>query len=299
MVIVASLFLSTSGLVTKLVFDAGAIAPKTLAAIRVYGAALVLSPIVVRARPRLDRRGWLKVAAFGVFGISVPQWIYFEAISRIPVPIALIIIYTAPVIVTVFERVVHQRRLAVAVYVAIAVAVGGVILAVSGGAGGTGALPVVGVVLAVITAFAYAAQIAVVAMQPKELAPIVRTGVGMMAGSLFWILLAPPWSLPFGSIGRGIDIGTRLTGTAPLGLLVLGIVVFGTVVPYVMLVAGTPRIGLSASSVTGMIEPVCSSILFWVLLGQNLSLLQSAGVTLALASVTVAEILRNRHVPAF
>jgi drug/metabolite transporter (DMT)-like permease len=294
LVLVASLFWATSGLLSRLVFDARSVEPRQLAALRVYGAALLLVPLVIRARPRLDRRGWLKVAAFGVFGVSLPQWVYFEAIARIPVPIALVIVYTAPVIVTVFERFARHTRLPVPVYLAIGVAVAGVVLAVTGGKGGAGALPVVGVVLAIVTAFAYALQILVSATQPAELPPLVRTGLGMLAGAIFWTVFSPLWGLPFGRIDDAVDLGPRVAGSLPTGVLVLCIIVFGTVVPYTLLVAGSPKIGLGASSVTGMIEPVAASILFWLVLDQRLTTIQVIGVIVALGGVTGAELMRNR-----
>ncbi len=295
LVLAASLLWATNGLFSRLIFDSGHIQPRALAALRVYGAAILMAPAVLKARPRLDRKGWLKVAAFGVFGVSVPQWAFFEAIARIPVPIALVIVYTAPVVVTVFERFVHHRVLPPAVYLAIGVAVVGVVFAVTGGKGGAGALSVLGVILAVITTFAYAAQIMVAAIQPHELHPIVRTGLGMMAGCIFWTFVSPFWRLPFASFGTSIDLGSRLPGSLPAGLVVAGIVVFGTVIPYTMLVAGSPRIGPGAASVTGMIEPVAASILAWVALDQRLTLVQVFGVLVALAGVTTAELLRNRR----
>ena len=298
LVISASLMWATNGLFSRLVFDSGYIEPRALAALRVYGAAILLAPAVIKARPRLDPKGWLKVAAFGVFGVSVPQWAFFEAIARIPVPIALVIVYTAPVVVTVFERFVHQLVLPKAVYLAIGVAIIGVIFAVTGGKGGAGALSVLGVVLAVITMFAYAAQIVVATIQPPELHPIVRTGLGMIAGCVFWTVVSPFWRLPFASFGKAIDLGPRLPGTLPAGFIVAGIVMFGTVIPYTLLVAGSPRIGLGASSVSGMIEPVAASILAWVALDQRLTLVQVLGVLIALGGVTTAELLRNRPLKA-
>lgn len=294
MVLMASLLWATSGLMSRLVFDSGEIEPRTLAALRVYGAAIVLAPIVIRARPRLDRRGWMKVAAFGVFSASLPQWIFFEAIARIPVPIALVIVYTAPVIVTGFERFARHHHLPMAVYAAIGVAVLGVILAVSGGKGGAGALPIVGVLLAVVTAFAFAVQIIVAAAQPREISPLVRTGLGMMAGSVFWTVASPFWQLPFDSIDDAVDLGPRLPGSAAVGMLVLIIIVLGTVVPYTFLVAGSSRIGLGASAVCGMIEPVAASILAWIALDQRLTVTQVLGIGVALGGVTVAELVRNR-----
>lgn len=293
-VLSASLFWATCGLMSRLVFDSHRLEPRQLAAIRVYGAAILLAPVVIRARPRLSRNGWIKVALFGVFGVSVPQWVYFEAIARIPVTIALVIVYTAPVIVTIFERCVHHRVLPKPVYGAIGLAVLGVILAVTGGKGGAGALPFLGVLLAVITAFTYGGQIMIGTVQPPEVPPLVRTGLGMMAGCVFWTVVSPVWRLPFGAAGKPVDLGSRLPGSVPVGVLVACIVVLGTVIPYTLFLSGAPRIGVGASSVTGMIEPVAASVFAWVALNQRLTAVQVVGVCVALGCVTVAEVLRNR-----
>jgi drug/metabolite transporter (DMT)-like permease len=295
LVIGSSLLWSTNGLISRLMFDSGAIAPRQLAAVRIYGAALLLSPWVIRALPRLSKRDWLKVAAFGVFGVSLPQWLYFESIARIPVPIALVIVYTAPVLLTAYERLAHRRQLHTTVYAAIAAAVVGVILAVTGGRGGAGALAIVGVLLAVATTFAYAGQILVASIQPAQLHAIVRTGLGMIAGSVFWLVVSPLWSLPFENAGVAVDLGPRLMGSLPLWVPVLYVIVCGTALPYALLVAGSPAIGAGAASVTGMIEPVAASVLAWVLLNQVLETVQILGIAISLAGVTVAEVLRTRQ----
>jgi drug/metabolite transporter (DMT)-like permease len=294
-VVGSSLLWSTNGLISRLVFDSGAIAPRQFAALRIYGAALLLAPLVIAARPVLSRREWRNVALFGVFGVSLPQWLYFEAIARIPVPIALVIVYTAPALLTAYERIVHGHRLSGIVYTAIAVAVVGVILAVTGGKGGAGALAIVGVLLAVATTFAYAGQIVVASIQPPHLHPMVRTGLGMAAGCLFWMVLSPIWRMPFGRAADAIDLGPRLGATLPLWVLALYVMVCGTAVPYALLVAGSPRIGAGASSVTGMVEPVAASVLAWVLLNQVLEPIQIVGIVIGLLGVTVAEVWRTRH----
>ena len=157
-VIASSLLWSTNGLFSRLIFDSGTIEPRQLAAIRIYGAALLLAPIVIANRPRLSRSDLVRVLGFGVFGVSLPQWLYFEAIARIPVPIALVIVYLAPVIVTAWERFTRHTTLHFTVYASIIVAVLGVIFAVTGGKGGTGALAVSGLLLAFVQGVLYLSE---------------------------------------------------------------------------------------------------------------------------------------------
>lgn len=285
---------ATNGISSSLIFAGGLISATELAALRIYGAAAILGIGVVTVLPRLPRGALLRLAAFGILGVNLPQWLYYEAISRISVPIALVIVYTAPVLVTAFERVVRRERLPPTVYLSIVVAIGGVVAAVLGGDGGIGALSAAGLLLAVATMVAYSVQILLAAIQPAEISPLQRIGGAMVFGSVFWLVVAPLWGMPWDVAGVATDLGPRLDGTAALGLLVLYVTVFGTVVPYTMLVAGTPRIGPGAAAVTGMIEPIVAAVLAWVILGQSLTPVQMIAITVALGGVTTAETLRTR-----
>ncbi len=293
LVLMSAMLWATNGINSTLLFHSGAVGPTDLAALRIYGAAAILSIVVLRARPRLSRRGWLRVTAFGVFGVSVPQWLYYLAIDRIPVPIALIIIFTAPVPVTVFEAIVHERRLPPLAAAAMVVAIVGVIVAVTGGDASASSLPAAGLLFAVATMVAYCAQILLAAAQPPELSPFVRIGVGMLAGTAFWLFAHPLWTLPFDRLGDRVDLGTRLGGSMPAWFAVGMCIVVGTLLPYTLLVAGAGRIGAGASSVTGMVEPIVAAGLAWLLLGQQLSGLQIAGMIVALGGVTATEMLRG------
>lgn len=289
-----SILWATNGIVSSLVLDAGRVSPSDLAAFRTYASALLLGAGVVAVLPGLSRSSLVRLAAFGIFGVSLPQWLFYESISRIDVPIALVIVYTAPVLVTAFERVVRRQRLPGAVYLAIVVAIGGVVAAVLGNADGLGALSGVGLLLAVATMAAYSCQILLAAIQPAELRPLQRIGGAMVFSCLFWLVLDPAWTLPFHVLDDPIGLGPRVAGMAPTGLLIVYITLLGTVVPYGLLVAGAPRIGAGAASVTGMAEPIVASVLAWLFLGQSLTSVQIIGIGVALAGVTVAETLRAR-----
>ena len=290
-----SILWATNGIVSSLVLEAGRVSPSDLAAFRTYASALLLGAGVVAVLPGLLRTSLVRLAAFGVFGISLPQWLFYESISRIDVPIALVIVYTAPVLVTAFERVVRRQRLPRTVYGAIVVAIGGVVAAVLGNAGGFEGLSGTGLLLAVAAMAAYSCQILLAAVQPAELRPLQRIGGAMVFSSLFWLILDPVWTLPYNALGDSIGLGPRLAGMAPTVLLIAYITLLGTVVPYGLLVAGAARIGAGAASVTGMVEPIVASVLAWLLLGQALTAVQIAGIAVALAGVTIAETVRSRH----
>src|SRR5712692_231230 len=94
------------GVIAKSAFDRG-VEPRVLAEWRVLFAFAAFTLIVAAWRPReLRIRGddLLTFAAFGVFGMGAVQWLYYEAIQRIPIAVALVVEFTAVILVLLYFR---------------------------------------------------------------------------------------------------------------------------------------------------------------------------------------------------
>jgi drug/metabolite transporter (DMT)-like permease len=294
MVTATSVLWGVNGPVSRLVLDAG-VGPTTLAAVRMAGSAALVVAVVATTRPtalRVGRSALVRLGVFGLVGIALAQWAYFEAISRFDVGLALVIIYTAPLWVAAYQRIVGAEMLTPRVATAMLAAVAGVALAVLGG-GDLASLSALGFGAAALAALAYAAQLLLAAKLPGEVPALPRIGLAMAAGTAFWSV-AHPWWQSLHDVGDAASLGPRLGGSAPIGVLLLGIVALGTVAPYGLFVAGVRHIGPTAAGVTGMVEPVVGGALGWALLGQALAPLQVAGMALALGAVVVAERARSR-----
>lgn len=296
LIIATALMWSTNGPTARLAFDAG-ITPNDLAAMRVLGSALLFGAGAVMALRRLSRRDLLLVGAFGACGIMLAQYFYYQALDRIDVAVAIVIVYMNPLVVAVFQRVRFGERLPGRAQRAMALAIGGVVLMVAGSAGGIGRISTLGILMAIGTMLAASIQIVLAGHQPRSLTPVQRTGAGMMVAGLIWLVVNPVWTIPWGDLGESASLGPRLGGQLPLLLIVLWITVMGTALPYVTLVAGAARIGAGATSVVTMVEPAVASILAWIVLGQSLEPLQIVGIVAALAGVFLVEQARMAHTP--
>src|SRR3712207_5657046 len=96
----AGLF-AVNGTMSKLVLTAG-VTSLQLVLLRSVGAAVCLFVLVGLTRPaalRITRREVVFFAAYGITGIALCQWFYFVAIERLPVAVALLLEYTAPLLV--------------------------------------------------------------------------------------------------------------------------------------------------------------------------------------------------------
>ena len=288
----SALFAST-GVMSRAAIDGG-VTPVELAAVRSYGAALLLLPFLLPVLGRLRRADLLPLGLFALIGIVFAQGFYYQAIARMDIAVTLVIVYTGPLLVAAYQRVFHRERLPLVGYLAMCLAVGGVAATVLGGAGGIGAISAVGVAFAVITAFSFAGQAILGARQPTSLPPLARTGASMLIAALIWFPIAPLWSLPFGLADQSTYLAGHIDASIPVGAAVGYAIVFGSVVPYAMVIAGFGRIGAGAGSMAGMTEPIVAPILAWFVLGQRLSPLQILGIALTVACVAVVERQRFR-----
>jgi drug/metabolite transporter (DMT)-like permease len=292
LVVITALSFSTNGPVSRLAIDAG-LEPRDLAALRMYGAALLLGAGAVGVLRRLRRHEILPTVAFGLV-ISMALFLYSDAVTRIDVAVALVIIYLNPLTVAIWQRIVHGERLPAAARLAMVLALGGVAAMVFGASGGIGEISGIGIVLAFGTMLCASAQVVIAPSLPRDVSPLRRTGAGLIAGAVVAFVAVPPWTIPWHTLGDAASLG-NLGGEAAIGLLVLWTTIVGTAIPYLALVAGTVRIGPGAASVVTMIEPVAAAIIAWVLLGQSLTAIQIAGAATALIGILLVELARNRY----
>ena len=116
--------------VSKVALDAG-IAPARLTALRCTGAAVVLLLVLLATRPSRLRVAWRELpqlALLGLCGAALIQWLYFVAIDRLPVGIALLLEFTGPLFVAVFAWLVLGHVVSRRVWLALGLALAGLAL---------------------------------------------------------------------------------------------------------------------------------------------------------------------------
>src|SRR3954468_15243494 len=108
MVLLSGVLFAVNGTVSKLVLRSGFDAPQ-LTLLRAAGAfaGLLLLGLVLRPGPRrfrVRRTDLPLLLVYGLAGFYVVPMLYFVAISRMPVGIALLFEYTAPLLVALWAR---------------------------------------------------------------------------------------------------------------------------------------------------------------------------------------------------
>ncbi len=296
-VVVAAVLFAVNGTVAKLAMTSG-IGPTRLVELRTLGSALVLVPValvVVRRRMVLHRRDVLVMATLGVVGMAAVQWCYLVAISRLPVGLALLIEYTAPLLIALWARFVLHEAVRPRAWWGLAASLVGLTMVAQVRRGVE--LDAVGLAAAGGAAVALATYYVLGERLVARRDPLSTQAWSLAFAALFWAVLQPLWTWDVSVLAVEGTLPGPLAGlAAPTWALVLWVVVLGTVVPYTLVLAGVRVIGAARAGLLGMIEPVAAAGVAWLVLGESMTIVQVAGGAVVLAGVALAETARARPV---
>ena len=293
MVATAAALFAVNGSVSKVVLDSK-LSSLELAQLRATCAAVgLLAFLLIFARPtlRLSRRELLFLIAFGVVGIALVQWLYFVAIHNLPVGVALLIEFTAPLFVALFARFVYRELIRRRIWVAVALCLGGLALVVEVWAGV--AFSTVGVTAALAGAFGLTAYMLLAERQRRERDAVSLTFYGFLFATLLWAVVQPLWTFPWGALDDTVSLQGNLDEyTAPIWLLVGFIVVVGTMITFSLLNGGLRHISATRASIVATLEPVIATVVAWLWLGETFGVTQLVGGGIVLAGIFIAQTAR-------
>ncbi len=257
--------------------------------VRVLIGALVLAVPAVRAlrgRWGLLRRNAVHVLLYGGVAVALCQVSYFSAAQTIPVGIALLIEYLAPVAVVVWVWLVHGRRPRPLTYAGGAVALGGLVLVLDV-TGSGGPLDLVGVGWALLAMVGAATYFVLSADEGTGLPPVALAGSGMLVGASALGLLGLVGVMRF-------DVSTTAPTYPTLGavpvwlpLLLLGVVTAAT--SYLTGIEASRRLGSRVASFVALSEVLFAMLFAWLLLAELPRGLQLVGGLLVLVGVVVVK----------
>ncbi|MEX2196347.1 MAG: EamA family transporter [Thermoleophilaceae bacterium] len=265
---------SLNGSIARELLDDGVSAVR-LSELRSFGSWAILVAVLAVARRdllRVDRREIPALAFLGIAGLALVHATYFIAIDRLQIGVALTIQYLAPLLILVWLRVVHGRRVAPSLWGAVALSVAGCFLVVR--AFDADGLDGLGVAAALAAAVTFAIYVVGAERAGHKHQPVTTLVWSFGFASLFWAVTAPWWSFPFAEFGSA--------GAVALGL---GVVVIGTLLPFICMVAALRHIPGPRAAIVSTLEPVLAALFAWVIHDEALAAVQIAGGALVLGAV--------------
>ena len=255
--------------------------PLILAQTRTTFSVLLLAPLLWWRRgcsgmalPGSDVRRCL---VLGVLGVAASNYLYYFAIEKTTVAVAIILQYTAPVWVLLYMVMRGRQRATARRIGSVALAVAGSALAIGVTSGGSLHLDRWGIAAALAAAFAFAfynigGRDLLVRYDHWRILVYVLLGA-----ALFWLVVNPPWKIASAGYSAG-----------QWAFLLLFAVV-SVLVPYLFYFAGLRHLDATRAIVTSCLEPVFSIAIAALALNELVRPAQVAGMCLVLLATVLVQ----------
>ena len=265
----ASLY-GVSGAIAADVFDE--VSPARVSEIRALITAAILVPYawwrgVVNPHGQM---AWLVLLGLNLALVGVT---FYWALDRLGVGPGATLQFLGPFMVLAWMSLVQDRPVSRLTWLAAALAILGVALITEAWA--IEDLDLLGLGSGISSAALFAGYFLLGEHLGKTLPALTMITWGFVFASLFWVVALPVWTFP-----------TGLSGTVWAELVWVGI--GGTALPFLAQFAALRRVASGIVGVVATAEPVIASAAAWVLLAQNLTILQTTGglvVVVAVAAV--------------
>jgi drug/metabolite transporter (DMT)-like permease len=268
------------------------IEPTHLSELRSAGSFLILLAVLAttnRGLLRVRRDDVPRLAWLGIAGLALVHTAYFAAIDRLGVGPALTLEYLAPLLVLLWLRVFHGRRMQPSLYGALALSVAGCFFVVR--AYDPESIDGHGVAFGLLAAVAFAIYITAAerAGHRYQAATTLLWAFGF--ATLFWSIVQPWWDFPFDRLDTPRNL-----------LLGFAVILVGTLVPFLLMVTALRHIPAPRAAIVATLEPALGAAFEWLIHGTSLTPVQIAGgVAVLLAVVWVQSQrpdLQQESVPA-
>src|SRR5215207_3126722 len=271
-----------------------ALTPETFTTLRITGAMLVFVGYAAcfRRSALLRPRGTalLLLMALGLVGVAALQLTYNVAITRLPLGIALLIEYLAPVLVVLWVRFVRREPVHPRMWLAVALALGGlaVVSRVWNGLDFDG----LGVVMALLAAVSFAAYFLLAEHNVGFDDPLRVILWAFVVAAVVMNIIQPIWTVPEIG-GRTSMLGRLDEWSAAPWLVVAWVVVLGTVTPFFLEVLALRHLAATIVTVFAMLEPVIANVLGWAWFREALTPVQVVGAVAVLGGIVLAQTSRT------
>ncbi|QPE05763.1 EamA family transporter [Microbacterium schleiferi] len=279
--LLSALSFASSGSFMKPLMEAGWSLGATLL-LRMGGAALILAPVLIvtiRRRPGFLRKHGLLIVAFGLTGVAGCQIFYFAALQRMPVAMALLIQYLAPVLLVGLAWVRTRRAPSRRVLAGSVLAIAGLVLVVDiAGA----SFDLIGTLLALGAAACTAAYFLIAEKTGDDIPPLALASGGLITGALLMGVLVGTGLLAF--TAPAVDI--VLAGVSmPWYIPIVWVIVVATAGGYAFGVRAGSMLGSRVASFVGLTEVLFALLIAWLVIAEVPTAMQAVGGAMILAGV--------------
>ncbi len=282
----SALAFSSSGPFVKPLLEAGWSLGAALL-VRMGVAGLILSPalfVAMRRQRSFLRRHWRVLLAFGIMPVLGCQLLFFSAMQRMPVAVALLIQYLAPVMLVAFVWFRTRKAPSALVLWGSGIAIAGLILVVNiSGA----SFDLLGTVFALGAALCVCAYFVISERAGDDLPPLALAAGGLLVGGGIMAVLCATGIMPF----QAPNVTVILAGAeVPWFIPLIWVAAVATTLGYAFGVMAVPRVGSRVASFVGLSEVLFALGFAWLFLSEVPAPIQFVGGALILIGVVLVRL---------
>ena len=288
----SALAFGMSGPLARSLMEAGW-SPTAAVTARLAGGAIAMAGFATIVKP-----GWVReamqhaktVVAYGLIPIAGAQLCYYNAVSHLSVAVALLLEYTAPVLVVGWLWATTRRRPTNLTLAGGTLAIAGImlVLGVFQSRFSGGHINLTGVIWALAAAICAACYFMMsdeVAADGTGLNSITLAAGGLIVGSVAVGLLGVSGVMPLVfTTNDAILAGATMSWIVP----VIALAVIPTAIAYTLGILGIARLRPRFASLVGLAEVLFAVILAWALVGEAISVAQAVGGAVVLLGLALA-----------
>jgi drug/metabolite transporter (DMT)-like permease len=235
---------------------------------------------------RVDRQDIMKLLLLGVIGVSLTNYAYYFTVRESTVATAILIQYTAPVLVMMYAVAVSKEEMLTgAKLLALVFSLAGCFLAVSGGSFSEIRLSGWALVSGIGSALCYSYMLLGSKHLLRKYSVWTMLTYAFGFSALFWLLVNPPWAIV--ERGYGVEDWGIFWVFAVLSILI----------PHSFFSMSLKLLEASRVGIASTMEPVVAIVVAYLALGESITGMQMVGGVAVVLAVLMLQ-LRRDHVPS-
>ena len=211
----------------------------------------------------------------GLLSLVMFNWCYFNTIELSSMAVAAVLLYTAPVFVTLISAVLFKEKLTGAKIAALALAFTGCMLVTGVFFGGSERIAPKAMLLGIGSGFGYALYTIFGKLALRHYSPATVT--------LYTFLVAAAGVLPASGLLK--ETSALMTRGAVVGGLCIGVLC--CILPYILYTDGLSGVEPGRASIIATLEPVVAAVLGAVFFHEKVTVMKTAGMLLVFAAIAM------------
>jgi drug/metabolite transporter (DMT)-like permease len=245
---------------------------------------------------RVERQDIPLLIVYGIIGIAMMQWSYSNAVSRLPIAVALLIEYTAIVIVPLVALILFKEKIKARLWVGIAAVLVG--LGIVSNIWDSHLDPI-GVAWAVMAAICVSVYFLIGEHTQRKRDAMSTLFYTFAIAAVFWAIIniINPSNIP--DINKIVSLSGNLADVMwPTWVALLWLGIMGSFVPMLLDYIALGNLSATAVGIIATSETVFASAFAWIWLGESMTTLGVIGGLIVVAGIILAETSRTNTLKA-